>query len=122
MQSEDFSGGDFQAKWQSITANQEVIDTQAIRLDLPQIAENGAVVSMTIRSELENLNKLYVLVEKNPTPLAAVFELSPIVSVQISARIKMAESCNVTVLAKQGERWLRCGQWVKVMVGGCGTG
>lgn len=120
--SEDFSAGDFQAKWQAITANQAVIDTQDISLNLPQIAENGAVVPIAIRSELDNLDKLYLLVEKNPTPLAAVFELSPAVSVYLTARIKMAESCNVIVLAKQGERWLRCGQWVKVMVGGCGTG
>lgn len=120
--SEDFASGDFQAKWQSITDNEAVIDTTDIHLSLPQIAENGAVVPITIRSELDNLDKLYLLVEKNPTPLAAVFELSPVVSVYLTARIKMAESCNVYVLAKQGDRWLRCGQWVNVMVGGCGTG
>lgn len=120
--SEDFSSGDFQAKWQAITGDHAVVDSQDISLSLPQIAENGSVVPMTIRSELENLEQIYVLVEKNPTPLAAVFELSPAVNVYITARIKMAESCNVYVLARQGDHWLRCRQWVKVMIGGCGTG
>jgi sulfur-oxidizing protein SoxY len=120
--SADFSSGDFQAKWQAITANQAVIDSQDISLSLPHIAESGAVVPMTIHSELEDIDRLYVLIEKNPTPLAAVFELSPAVFVHITARIKMAESCDVYVLARQGDHWLRCQQWVKVMVGGCGTG
>jgi sulfur-oxidizing protein SoxY len=40
----------------------------------------------------------------------------------MTARIKMAESCNVIVIAKQGERLLKTQQWVNVMQGGCGTG
>lgn len=119
---EDFSNGDFQDKWQTITSGKTVIDSQEIIISLPQIAENGAVVPINIRSELDHIDKLYVLVEKNPTPLAAVFTLSPAVGVYATARIKMAESCNVVVLARQGERWLRSQQWVQVMVGGCGTG
>lgn len=119
---EDFSNGDFLGKWQAITAGAAVIESPDISLTLPTIAENGAVVPVNIFSELQDLQGIWLLVEKNPTPLAAVFQLSPAVAVAITGRIKMAESCNVHLLAKQEQHWLHCQQWVRVMVGGCGTG
>ena len=88
----------------------------------PEIAENGAVVPITISSELEQIKRIYIWVEKNPTPLAAEFELDESVAVYITARIKMAESCPVIIIAEQDDRLLRRQQWVKVMQGGCGTG
>ena len=119
---EHFSIGQFNDTITRLFNNQTIIDTDRISLNLPKIAENGAVVPITISSELDNISRVYILVEKNPTPLAAEFELSAIVSVYISARIKMAESCNVVVIAQQGEQLLRSQQWVNVVQGGCGTG
>jgi sulfur-oxidizing protein SoxY len=43
-------------------------------------------------------------------------------AIYLTARIKMAESCPVMVIAQQGNRFLRAQKWVKVMQGGCGTG
>lgn len=119
---EAFASGDYARRFDVLFAGQSVIDSREISLDLPAIAENGAVVPIVISSELDGIDQLYLWVEKNPTPLAARFELSPSVVVFVSARIKMAESCNVVVLARQGSRWLRNRQWVQVMQGGCGTG
>jgi len=119
---EAFASGDFTSRFDSLFAGQHLIDSPEINLSLPAVAENGAVVPITISSELDGIDRLYLWVEKNPTPLAATFELAPAVAVFFSARIKMAESCNVVVLARQGERWLRNRQWVQVMQGGCGTG
>jgi sulfur-oxidizing protein SoxY len=117
-----FGSGDFRSKFALVSANHPIIDSQDISLTLPQIAEDGAVVPIIISSELDNIDTIYVWIEKNPTPLAASFQLSPSITTHITARIKMAESCNVIVLARQGEHWLRCQQWVQVMRGGCGTG
>lgn len=99
-----------------------VIDSQEISLTLPSRAENGAVVPVTIASDLDGLEQLYLLVENNPTPLAAVFHLSAEVAVFITTRVKMAQSGDVHILAKQDGRWLHCRQRVEVMLGGCGTG
>lgn len=112
----------FADHWKKLTQDQPVVATHDITLTLPAVAENGAVVPLAIASRLENLQQLWILVEKNPSPLAATFQLSSHIDVTIHARIKMAESCNVHLLARQGDRWLHCRQWVKVMVGGCGTG
>ncbi len=121
-QAEDFAAGGFDLSFNRLMSDKLIQNSEEISISLPKIAENGAVVPITVASELDNIDKLYVWVEKNPTPLASIFELSPAVAVYITARIKMAESCNVIVLARQGQRWLRCQQWVQVMQGGCGTG
>ena len=117
-----FVTGDFQYHFDNVMRHQILIDSSDIQLSLPSIAENGAVVPLTISSELEGIDQLMVWVEKNPSPLAARFEISPNVALYITARIKMAKSCPVIVVARQGDRWLRCQQWVQVMQGGCGTG
>jgi sulfur-oxidizing protein SoxY len=98
------------------------LDSELLQLELPDIAENGADVLLTIRSELSGIERLHVLVEKNPTPLAASFQLTPELLPVIGMRIKMAESCMVVVYALHQQRWLKVQRWVNVLVGGCGSG
>ena len=117
-----FLKGEFDSRFRQLFADQPILDSDEINIDLPKIAENGAVVPITISSELEQIRRIYIWVEKNPTPLAAEFELDESVEVYLTARIKMAETCPITVIAEQGNRLLRKQQWVKVMQGGCGTG
>ena len=117
-----FGKGEFATRFQQLFANRPIIDSDNINISLPEIAENGAVVPITISSELGKIRRIYIWVEKNPTPLAAEFELDESVAVYITARIKMAESCPVIIIAEQDDRLLRSQQWVKVMQGGCGTG
>jgi sulfur-oxidizing protein SoxY len=119
---EDFADDQVDKIMARLFANQRIIDSDLINLSLPKIAEDGAVVPITISSELEAIDRIYILVEKNPTPLAAEFDLSATAMVYITARIKMAESCNVIVIARQGEHLLKVQQWVNVVQGGCGTG
>lgn len=119
---EHFAEGDFTTRFRQLFGDRAIADTDAIVLLLPEIAENGAVVPITISSELPDIQRLYIWVEKNPTPLAAKLEWDASLAVYLTARIKMAESCHVVVVAQQGERLLRTQRWVKVMQGGCGTG
>jgi len=119
---EHFSGDSFSDSLTRLFNIHSITDSGLIKLSLPLVAENGAVVPITISSDLDNIERIFILVEKNPTPLAAEFELSAAVSVYITARIKMAESCNVVIIAQQGASLLRSQQWVNVVQGGCGTG
>lgn len=119
---EKFASGEFALRFEQAFAGQSINNSSDIHIQLPNIAENGAVVPFTIDSDLEQIEHLYIWVDKNPTPLAAEFELSEKVVLPITGRIKMAESANVIVIAKQGERLLRSQKWVNVMQGGCGTG
>lgn len=117
-----FSSSEFSTLFDQLFAGHTIIDSHEVNISLPEIAENGAVVPITISSSLDHIDKIYILVEKNPTPLACEFELSKDVVVYITARIKMAESCNVVVIAQQDDYLLRSQKWVNVMQGGCGTG
>lgn len=120
--SENFAAGDFADRYARLFGEQAVTDSTLIELVLPEIAEDGAVVPVTIRSELDGIDRLYLLADKNPTPLVAEFELAPLVALQLTARIKLAESCRVTLVARRDGQLLRCSRWVNVMRGGCGSG
>ncbi len=109
-------------QFQQAYADQIITDSPEILVNLPTNAENGAVVPITIQSQLDNIDRVYIWAEKNPTPLVAEFELAKDVAVHITARIKLAESSHVIVIARQDQQLLRNLQWVKVMQGGCGTG
>ena len=117
---ENFKAVSFEKSLNQLFNDAKIIDSNKIKLKLPRTAENGASVPITIKSDLDNINKIFILVEKNPVPLAAEFDLSPHVDVYIKARIKMAESCDVVVIAADDEHLYRTSKSVNVTVGGCG--
>lgn len=104
----------------NIANTSKINSTDKIELKLPSIAENGAVVPITITSTLELVEQMFIFVEKNPVPLAAVFDLSPEVEPYVSARLKIAETCDVIVVAKAAGQLHKVQQTVKVTIGGCG--
>lgn len=101
--------------------SREITPSRKIKLKAPYIAENGAVVPITISSPLENISKLYILVEDNPSPLNAEFTLSPVLDVFLKARIKMAADSHVVIIAETRDKLLlSTKQRIKVSKGGCG--
>ncbi|NOQ34312.1 MAG: thiosulfate oxidation carrier protein SoxY [Methylococcaceae bacterium] len=91
-----------------------------IKLKLPTIAENGAVVPITVTSTLENVEQVYIFVEKNPVPLVAIFDLSPELDAFVSARVKMAKTSDVIAVVKTQSKLYKAQKLVKVTIGGCG--
>lgn len=90
-------------------------------LKAPGIAENGAVVPITINAEqLENVESISIFSEKNPTPLLARFNLKPGCIPEISTRVKMGESGDVIAVVQAGGKLYSARTNVKVTVGGCG--
>jgi sulfur-oxidizing protein SoxY len=117
---DDFRPGPFQASLTRLFGPGKITETDQIGLKLPQIAENGAVVPITVSTTLDRVTALSILVEKNPVPLAARFELSPELEAFVSARFKMAETSDVWVVAETGRGLYAARQLVKVTIGGCG--
>ena len=92
-----------------------------IALTAPTIAENGAVVPITLSTTLPNVKQLLILVEKNPNVLAASFGVSPAVDAGVQTRIKMGETSNVYGVALTTDnRAFFARKEVKVTLGGCG--
>ncbi len=96
------------------------VASDRVVLKIPEIAENGAVVPVTISTDLENVESISVVVAKNPTPLAASFALGPRSVANVSVRIKMGESSQVLAVVKAGGKHYSTSKDVKVTIGGCG--
>ena len=97
-----------------------ITESDQIMLKVPDIAENGAVVPVTVSTDLADVEAISVMVENNPTPLVAMFELSPQSVPEISVRIKMGESSQVQTVVKAGGKYYSASKEVKVTIGGCG--
>jgi sulfur-oxidizing protein SoxY len=96
-------------------------DSKDVTITAPDIAENGAVVPIGLSTALPGVKKLLVLVEKNPSVLSAMFDVSDAVDANFSTRVKMGQSSNVYAVALLGDgKVLYAQKEVKVTLGGCG--
>ncbi len=91
-----------------------------VRLDAPEIAENGAVVPISVSSTLPDATSIAILVSENPFPLAAYYKIPPGTSGAVANRLKMAKTSKVVALVEAGGKVYRASKEVKVTVGGCG--
>ena len=92
----------------------------AISLTAPEIAENGAVVPVTVETTLENVRSVSLIVEKNPRPLAISFDIPAGTLPNVSCRIKMGQTSPVTAVVKTDSGLFSASKEVKVTIGGCG--
>ena len=96
------------------------IRSDDISLKAPEIAENGAVVPVKIKTTLKNVQSISIIVEKNPRPLATTVEILPGTLPEFSNRIKMRETSNVMVVVKTDNGLFSTSKEIKVTIGGCG--
>jgi len=86
----------------------------------PDIAENGAVVPVGATSKLPNTTEIYLIVEKNPTPLSAAFFIPAGTAADVQTRLKMGQSTNVVAVVKADGKLFSATKETKVTLGGCG--
>ena len=92
-----------------------------VTLTGPDIAENGAVVPVGAACSLPGVKRLAIMVEKNPSALAAVFDVTDAVEPNITTRVKMGQSSNVYAVAIMADgKVLYAQKEIKVTLGGCG--
>ena len=97
------------------------VESKDVTITGPDIAENGAVVPVGCSSTLPNVKRLMILVEKNPSMLCALFEVSDAIEANFSTRMKMGQSSNVMAVAVTADNKVFFAQKeIKVTLGGCG--
>ncbi len=97
------------------------VASSAVSITGPDIAENGAVVPVGAATTLPGVKRLMILVEKNPSTLSAIFELSDAVEASVSIRVKMGQSSNVMAVAVTADdRLVYAQKEIKITLGGCG--
>lgn len=97
----------------------DVTEHQAVTLDAPEVAENGAVVPLGLRSQLAGTESLALLVEKNTAVLVARFLFPEGTVPEVQTRIKMAQTSLVFVVAKARGGFYMAKQQIQVVRGGC---
>ena len=90
-----------------------------VTVKAPDIAENGAVVPVTIESTVAGTDNIAILVKGNPTPLVANFKFDG-AQPFASTRIRMGKTDNVIGVAHAGGKLYMAEKQVKVTIGGCG--
>lgn len=99
---------------------QNIIPNNAINIGAYDFVENGAVVPVKIETNLPDIKSITVLVDKNPNPLIASFNLAPECSGFVATRIKMNESSDIVAIVNSGGSLFSARKFVEVAEGGCG--
>ena len=90
-----------------------------VRLDVPEIADNGGAVP--VRVAADGAKRIALFAEANPYPGVAVFAFGPLAPAQATIRIRLARSQTVIAVAEMADgTFRRATRRVAVTVGGCG--
>jgi len=85
----------------------------------PTYAVNGASVPVEISSSLENIQRVALLVEKNPFPLAMALEPTSVVSFPFKTMLKVAEDSEIIAMVRADGKLYRTSRYVEIDIGGC---
>ena len=97
------------------------VESKDVTITGPDIAENGAVVPVGASTALPGVKRMLLLVEKNPSLMSAMFDVTDAVDANFSTRVKMGQSSNVFAVAMMADgKVLFAAKEVKVTLGGCG--
>jgi sulfur-oxidizing protein SoxY len=115
-----FKAKDAAGAMTALTGLDQMSESADIRIKAPDIAENGAVVPVTVETSIEGVESISIIAVNNPAPLIASFELGEGAIGFVSTRIKMGKSGDVIAVVKAGGKLQSAKKEVKVTIGGCG--
>ena len=115
-----FEAKDANAALAASLGSSDTTESGDIKLKAPDIAENGAVVPVTVTSSISGAEAISIIVKENGTPLAATFNLGANTDGYVSTRIKMGKTSDVVAVVKAGGKLYSTSKNVKVTIGGCG--
>jgi sulfur-oxidizing protein SoxY len=99
----------------------------SIKLELPLIAENGAVVPLTVdvaapMTPQNYVKAIYIISDKNRRPLNVKFNLTPAMGqAYVGTNLRLGETTDVRAVVEMSDgTLLQAKSEVKVTVGGCG--
>ena len=116
-----------EAAIKAIAGDKEVKESDKIKLTVPEIAENGAVVPVKVEvkspmTEKEYVKSIHVLNSKNSNARCGDVMLTPKNGKgYFSTRVKLAETQElITIVGLSDGTFMKAGKSVKVTIGGCG--
>jgi sulfur-oxidizing protein SoxY len=94
--------------------------TDAFEFKVPDIAEDGSIVPVTVSTDMQGVKSITLIVDANPNPLSARFNFMPGAVPEFKTRIKMGESSDVRAIIETDDALYVQTKNVKVTLGGCG--
>lgn len=89
-----------------------------IKIDAPDISEAGASVTVTVETAMQ-ASAIAIIVDKNPVPLAANFELSDSAKGFVGANIRICQTSDIIAVVRSGGKLFTARRNVKVASGDC---
>lgn len=98
-----------------------IVDTDRLELKVPDIAENGAVVPISVTGDKGLVSSLALFVAQNPKPLTSTCTLHEGSDLTVSLRIKVATTSDIYLVALTQHGLVGVRKQVKITIG-CGGG
>lgn len=117
----------FEDAVKAITGGKEVKESDKVKLTLPEIAENGAVVPVKVNvdhpmEEANYVKAIHILNTKNGNTRCVDVMLTPANGKgYFATRVKLSSTQEVVALVELSDgTFMKAGKSVKVTIGGCG--
>jgi sulfur-oxidizing protein SoxY len=108
-------------------AHGQTLQAGKVKITMPQIAENGASVPVTVSVEspmtsADHVKAVHIVAEANPDAGVATFVLTPMSGkAEVSTRMRLARTQQITAIAEMSDGSIHSARTeVKVTIGGCG--
>jgi sulfur-oxidizing protein SoxY len=115
-----FAARDVQGAISGSLGSADYSASDSVNLKAPDIAENGAVVPITVSASMGNVVAISIVVADNPGPLTSTYSLSSACEPYVSTRVRMAKTSDVIAVVKANGKLYSATKEVKVTIGGCG--
>ena len=117
-----FHSRHYQKALESLYGSNVIKKTNNIKIQAPDVAENGASVPITVSTSIKGIETLSIFIENNPLPLIASYNLRQYAIPNFSVRVKIAKSSPTHVVVKSQGKLLSSSKKIHVSVGGCAEG
>ena len=117
-----FHSRHYQKALESLYGSNVIEKTNNIKIQAPDVAENGASVPITVSTSIKGIETLSIFIENNPLPLIASYNLRQYAIPNFSVRVKIAKSSPIHVVVKSQGKLLSSSIKIHVSVGGCAEG
>ena len=117
-----FHSRHYQKALESLYGSNVLEKTNNIKIQAPDVAENGASVPITVSTSIKGIETLSIFIENNPLPLIASYNLSKNAIPNFSVRVKIAKSSPIHVVVKSQGKLIYSSKKIHVSVGGCAEG
>ena len=114
-----FTVPEFRKVLDSLLGKQKLIEDGVV-LKVPEIAENGTQVRVAVQTDLQNVESISLLVEKNPIPLTSQFVMTEHSKPDIAVNLKVRETSRIIAVVKADGKFYSATDEVRVIAGGCG--